>query len=729
MLSYLVFILALSSIAVSSSSSNNQADWTSLTGQLDRIEAKLNDLNETILACGCTCSKKSYPIKRGANRSDTPTNQESAKWPGAPLGQTSLSRLNRFNRLADNLNSIPPSSSSASSSSSSFEKQHRETQSMPSQIAHIDKGPTDENQDYAADNQLILHLETLFGDAFDNLNLIMREQLVGFKLTLNKLLGHLSEHNYQHMVMANQLGTLKDECSLAVSTQLSASNNHSNDQASSCSSNATAIRSSDAIMIARLLGEGLEQIVRKTLTSSVSTLIDGRDKQQQQQQICAADRLDEQEQQLRLETVVNRGMGAFQRRLDEIDSVVKQSANILNNLRLSRAAEPTECAQASSTATTITYTNDNDQTALAKQPATGQAAAPSRWFAGSKVPNRRQGSAVVYADSQSAAASRSRANQPRCQLKTNLVRPTSCGQLREAGANCTGLYYVFIRGTIRHVYCDMAGDEGGWTVVLRRLDKSLDATATTNAGQQQRQDQSSASTKSATPLNPSLLAKTNWLDQIKSVQLDFNQDWQVYKSGFGTLEDWSEFFIGLELLHHLTHTNNSGGGHELQVDLQAGNGSELHLRFDDFSVASEEERFRFHVGACNATEAPELCWPISRLNMSLFYAQDQLANCSQVTANNETVPAASRRAPGWWMKPSADIACPADEQYDLVALANGTKQPAMVRLTSPIGLAQTAPAGTNPNHFYWPGWLKTDGGQPLRKIVLKVRQRQQRQNQ
>ncbi|KAH8416351.1 hypothetical protein KR222_000170 [Zaprionus bogoriensis] len=70
---------------------------------------------------------------------------------------------------------------------------------------------------------------------------------------------------------------------------------------------------------------------------------------------------------------------------------------------------------------------------------------------------------------------------------------------------------------------------------------------------------------------------------------EFNRDWHSYKTGFGSLN--SEFFIGLDKLHRLTNNDD----HELLIMMRSQSGERKFAVYDEFSIASEDEKYLLYV--------------------------------------------------------------------------------------------------------------------------------------
>ena len=96
---------------------------------------------------------------------------------------------------------------------------------------------------------------------------------------------------------------------------------------------------------------------------------------------------------------------------------------------------------------------------------------------------------------------------------------------------------------LRQAFCDMKTAGGGWTVIQRRQDGSI----------------------------------------------NFFRKWAAYKAGFGSLT--GEFWWGLENIHLLT----SSAPHELRIDMVTRKGKRIAATYSSFRVDSEKKKYKLHI--------------------------------------------------------------------------------------------------------------------------------------
>ncbi|XP_072013980.1 uncharacterized protein [Amphiura filiformis] len=110
-----------------------------------------------------------------------------------------------------------------------------------------------------------------------------------------------------------------------------------------------------------------------------------------------------------------------------------------------------------------------------------------------------------------------------------------------------------------NAYCDMDFEYGGWTVLQKRFDGSVDF-------------------------------HRSWFA------------WNDYKGGFGSFD--GEFWLGLELVHLLT--SSSGQSWELMIQLQDFNNDTAYARYQSFSIGDEASNYRLTIGRYSGTAGDSL---------------------------------------------------------------------------------------------------------------------------
>ena len=142
-------------------------------------------------------------------------------------------------------------------------------------------------------------------------------------------------------------------------------------------------------------------------------------------------------------------------------------------------------------------------------------------------------------------------------------------------------------------YCDTSNGGGGWLVVQRRQDGSV----------------------------------------------DFNRTWLEYEDGFGKLT--GEFWYGLRALHCLT----GQGRWEMRMDIKLANGTNIILQYEQFKVASAKDKYKLTVGGFQGTTTD----PMAYHNGMYFTTKDN-DNDNRGSGNCALAYGPEQPIGGWWYK-------------------------------------------------------------------------------
>ncbi|XP_034017662.1 fibrinogen-like protein 1 isoform X2 [Thalassophryne amazonica] len=136
--------------------------------------------------------------------------------------------------------------------------------------------------------------------------------------------------------------------------------------------------------------------------------------------------------------------------------------------------------------------------------------------------------------------------------------PVDCASIYLTGVRRSGLYTVvpLLANIPVEVYCDMDTDGGGWTVIQRRLDGSV----------------------------------------------NFDRSWRDYRDGFGDLH--SEFWLGNDHIHDLS----TQGNYSLRIDLHDWSKKHKHALYHSFRVEDEDHLYHLHVSGFSGTVQDSFSW-------------------------------------------------------------------------------------------------------------------------
>lgn len=185
---------------------------------------------------------------------------------------------------------------------------------------------------------------------------------------------------------------------------------------------------------------------------------------------------------------------------------------------------------------------------------------------------------------------------PHCHTNSKCHRkPVDCEEIFQCGNNKSGVYWIWPRNKIVsgsvEVYCDMATDQGGWTVFQRRGNYS----------------------------------RPNDY---------FFKEWAEYKNGFGDIE--KDFWLGNDLIFSLSNQRL----YSLRVDLKDVEGNTRYALYDTFWIDNEDEQYKLHVKDYSGDAGDSL----------ILWHNDQKFSTKDKDNDLQEGSCAQTYKGGWWYK-------------------------------------------------------------------------------
>lgn len=162
-----------------------------------------------------------------------------------------------------------------------------------------------------------------------------------------------------------------------------------------------------------------------------------------------------------------------------------------------------------------------------------------------------------------------------------------CQHVLDSGENISGIYLLRPQNSNKlfQAWCDQTNAQGGWTVIQRRLDGSV----------------------------------------------NFFRNWEQYKQGFGNLD--GEYWLGLENLYWLS----SQASYKLRVHMEDWQGRQVFAEYDSFYIEPESDWYRLRLGSYQGTAGDSLAWHSNKAFTTLDRDKDAyLGNCAHYQKG------------GWW---------------------------------------------------------------------------------
>ncbi|XP_039590447.1 angiopoietin-related protein 1a [Polypterus senegalus] len=162
-----------------------------------------------------------------------------------------------------------------------------------------------------------------------------------------------------------------------------------------------------------------------------------------------------------------------------------------------------------------------------------------------------------------------------------------CYHVRNAGYAASGIYLVKPENSnsVMQVWCEHGLDNGGWTVIQRRMDGSV----------------------------------------------NFFRNWENYKKGFGDID--KEYWLGLENIYSLTKQ----GSYRLLIELEDWTDKKVYAEYSSFHVEPETDYYRLRLGTYQGNAGDSLMWHNGKQFTTLDRDKDAYSgNCAHFHKG------------GWW---------------------------------------------------------------------------------
>jgi len=172
----------------------------------------------------------------------------------------------------------------------------------------------------------------------------------------------------------------------------------------------------------------------------------------------------------------------------------------------------------------------------------------------------------------------------------NLSPKRDCLAFYQAGIKTNGIYKVTMNNIkTMEVYCDQTTDGGGWTVIQRRVDGTV----------------------------------------------NFYRNWKEYKEGFGKYQH--EFYLGNEKIYILSLQGMYPKGSELRIDMEDWEEKKVFAKYSLFQIGNEVTKYQLHASGFSGNAGDSL----AHHNGRKFSTYDQ--------DNDDHVSFCARKYRGsWW---------------------------------------------------------------------------------